>query len=313
MKIVILDGYTLHSNDLSYEIFNQFGEVVYYDRTPVENIVERCKEASIVITNKVPFSGGTLRQLPDLKLIAVAATGYNVIDMQAARQQVTVCNVPAYGTDSVAQHSIALLLELSNHVGKNAVSVAKGEWVTASDWSYSLSPIIELAGKTMGIVGLGKIGEKTAQIANAFGMKVIFHNRTPKQSPYADYTSLEAVFSQSDFISLNCPLTPENNQFVNLSLLSSMKAGAFLINASRGQLINEADLVKALNEGIIAGAALDVLSTEPPQASNPLLSAKNCLITPHNAWISFEARQRIVYTLVENIRAFQEERPINIV
>jgi glycerate dehydrogenase len=311
MKIIIVDGFTLHSNDIDKHYFDSLGNVIYYDRTPQDLVLERCKEAEVVITNKVPFDANTLRALPSLKLIAVAATGYNSIDTKTAQQQgIVVCNVPAYGTASVAQHIFALLLELSNHVGKNSVSVKNGAWATAIDWCFSHAPIIELAHKTLGIVGMGRIGEQTGRIAEAFGMKVIYYSRSPKTVTF-EAKSLEAVFAESDFITLCCPATPDNTGFVNSQLLATMKKSAYLINASRGQLIIEQDLADALNTGIIAGAALDVLTQEPPGINNPLVMAKNCIITPHNAWISFEARQRIVDILYRNILEFQENNPIN--
>lgn len=314
MNIVITDGFTLHSNDLAWDCFKSLGKVTFYERTPISEIVERCKEADIVITNKTPFSAETIAALPQLKMIAVAATGYNIIDTQAsAAQGIVVSNIPAYGTASVAQHIFALILELSNHVGKNSQAVANGAWVSAQDWCFSLSPIIELAGKTLGIVGMGRIGQQTAKIAEAFGMKVCYASRTVKEElPYSAVPH-ETLFSESDFIALCCPSTPENIGFVNKELLAKMKRTAYLVNASRGQLIHEKDLAEALKEGVLAGAALDVLSQEPPSESNPLLTAPNCLITPHNAWISFEARQRIVEMLMANIQGFINGAPQNVV
>ncbi len=309
-QIVILDGFTLHANDLDYTLFSELGEVTFYERTPLDLLVERAKNAEILITNKVPFSEETLHQLPNLKLIAVAATGYNIIDTKAAKSLgICVCNIPDYGTDSVAQHTFALLLELTNHVGKNAQSVAQGNWVKAIDWCYSLSPIRELSGKTMGIIGFGRIGQKTAEIAKAFGMKVLYVARTNKNCDWAEYVSLEELVSQSDVISLHCPATPENTGFIDKKLLEKMKPTTLLLNTSRGQLIQEQDLADALNRGVLAGAALDVLSVEPPKEQNPLLTAQNCLITPHNAWISKEARGRIVQTLYQNIQAFLAGKP----
>jgi glycerate dehydrogenase len=314
MKIVIIDGFTLFSDDLDWHIFEQFGEVIYHDRTPSDLIVERSKNAQIILNNKVPFSEKTINQLPDLQMIGMFATGYNVIDTKAtASRNITVCNVPGYGTNSVAQHAFALLLELSNHAGKNAQSVANGDWVSAKDWCYTRSPIIELAGKTLGIVGFGNIGQQMANIGNAFGMKVIYYSRSSKNHGFAAEKGLEELFEESDFISLNCPLTSDNQHFVNYDLLSKMKKTAFLINTSRGALIEETDLANALNEGLLAGAGLDVLSNEPPLANSPLLNAKNCIITPHNAWISLEARQRIMDVTIENIKAFLGGKAINIV
>jgi glycerate dehydrogenase len=314
MKIVVTDGYTLNPGDLSWDPIASFGDLVLYDRTPAHLVTERCRDAAIVLTNKVAFPATVLQELPQLKLISVTATGYNVIDVKAARaQQIVVCNVPAYGTASVAQHTIALLLELTNQVGVHAASVASGEWVNATDWCYSKTPITELAGKTMGIVGWGHIGQQTARIAQAFDMNLVYYTPTKKENAFAVYRTLPELFTQSDVVSLHCPLTANNAGFVNNDLLQLMKPTAFLINTGRGQLIHEQHLADALNHGRIAGAALDVLSTEPPAANNPLLSAKHCIITPHNAWISKEARQRIMNISANNIRAFLQQQPVHVV
>ncbi len=312
MNIVIIDGYTLHSHDIDRHYFDSLGTVVFHDRTPPERIIERCQDASIVVTNKVPFSAETLAALPKLNMIAVAATGYNIIDIAAAKRQgIVVCNVPTYGTASVAQHIFALLLELSNHVGRNSHAVKQGAWHQAEDWCFSAKPLIELADKTLGIVGLGRIGLQTARIAQAFGMKVCYHARSPKHHDDMQALSLEDLFASSDFVALCCPATAENSGFVNKALLRKMKPTAYLINASRGQLIVESDLATALHEGVLAGAALDVLSQEPPSADNPLIQAPNCLITPHNAWMSLEARQRIAQTVYQNIEGFLHGKPLN--
>jgi glycerate dehydrogenase len=314
MKIVVTDGYTLNPGDLSWENIAAMGELVLYDRTPLHMIIEYCREAQVVLTNKVPFSSEVLKQLPQLKFISVTATGYNVIDIDAANQRgVVVSNVPAYGTDSVAQHTFALLLELTNKVGLHAASVAKGEWANAIDWCYTKQPLTELTGKTMGIVGLGNIGRQTAWIAKAFGMQVIYTSRTKKETDLGEFVDMSTLFAQSDVISLHCLLSNDNLQFVNKDLLRLMKPSAYLINTSRGQLVNEQDLADALNKDHIAGAAVDVLSSEPPKANNPLLSAKNCIITPHNAWMSREARQRIMDTTGKNLQAFINGKPINVV
>lgn len=311
-KIVVTDGYTLNPGDLSWKQIEALGELTVYDRTKPDELIERCKDAAIVLTNKVPFNAAAIDQLSNLKLIGVTATGYNIIDVQAAAKKgIVVSNVPAYGTDSVAQHSFALLLELTNQVGKHAASVAAGEWVKSPDFSYQLSPLTELAGKTMGIVGWGNIGQQTARIAQAFGMKVLYHTPSKKENAFAPWASLPELFAKSDFISLHCPLKPENTGFVNNELIGVMKPSACIINTSRGPLINEQHLADALNSNRIAGAALDVLSTEPPAAENPLLTAKNCIITPHIAWISKEARQRVMDTTIENVAAFVKGAPIN--
>jgi len=312
MNIVVTDGYTLNPGDLSWDSIAAFGSIIVYERTLPEEIYERCKDAEIILGNKVPFTKNTISKLSKLKLISVLATGYNVIDTTAAKEQnIIVCNVPAYGTASVAQHTIALLLELSNRVSVHSKSVADGEWVTAKDWSYTKASIIELAGKMLGIVGMGNIGKQVAKIAAAFGMNILYNSRTDKNLSAYEFTDIQTLFTKSDVVTLHCPLTEENTGFVNMELLKKMNPAAFLINTARGALINEADLADALNNHIIAGAALDVLSTEPPEADNPLLYAKNCIITPHNAWISKEARERIMAVTAENIKAFIEGKPIN--
>jgi glycerate dehydrogenase len=267
-----------------------------------------------VVTNKVPLTRATMQQLPQLKLIAVLATGYNIVDTEAARKQgVVVCNVPAYGTASVAQHTFALLLELTNHVGLHAQSVAAGEWQRSPDFAYTKKPVMELAGKTLGIVGFGHIGQQTARVGAALGMKILYNSRSEKNIGWATFADMETLFAQSDAVSLHCPLTPDNNGFVNKNLLGVMKRSAILINTARGPLIQEQDLADALNSGAIAGAALDVLSAEPPQEINPLLKARNCIITPHIAWISLEARQRIMAVTAQNIAAFSKGHAINVV
>lgn len=312
IKLVVTDGYTLNPGDLDWSGIQQFGEMTLHERTAPEQIVERCREAEMVITNKTPFTKETLAQLPNLKFIGVTATGYNIIDIAAARERnITVCNVPAYGTYSVAQHTFALLLETTNHVALHAASVKQGDWVKASDWCYTKTPLTELAGKIFGIVGMGNIGEQVGRIAVALGMGVIFTSAHKKEMSFATYLSMQDVFRHADYISLHLPLKSDNAQFVNKELLSLMKPTAWLINTARGQLINEADLADALNSNRIAGAALDVLSTEPPKPDNPLLTAKNCIITPHNAWVSREARERILQQTISNIKSFVDGNPVN--
>ena len=314
MKIVVTDGYTLNGGDLSWEKVRSFGELILYDRTPIELIIERCKDANIVLTNKVPFTKDTLAKLTQLRLICVLATGYNTIDLAAAKEQgIVVCNVPAYGTASVSQHAFALLLELTNHVGRNARSTYEGKWQQSADWCYTELPVTELDGKIFGIVGFGNIGEQTARIAKAFGMKVIYYSPRKKETDIGEPRDLKSLFSESDIISLHCPLSADNQEFVNRDLLQLMKSSAIIINTSRGQLINEKDLAEALNQNIIGGAALDVLSKEPPLPSNPLLKAKNCIITPHNAWMSKEARERIMNITEANIGSFLKKQAINVV
>jgi len=312
IKIVVTDGYTLNPGDLSWSTIEKYGEVTVYDRTQPHEIVDRCRDANIILTNKVPVTEANMTALPQLKMISVTATGFNVIDIPgAAKWNIIVCNVPAYGTASVAQHTFALLLELSNQVGRHAASVAAGEWVNAPDFSYQKAPITELAGKTLGIVGWGNIGQQTARIGRAFDMKILYYNPSKKENMFGQWVPMPELFAKSDYVSLHCPLRPDNIAFVNNELLGLMKSSAFIINTARGQLINEQDLADALNSGQIAGAALDVLSAEPPSAQNPLLTAKNCIITPHNAWISKEARQRIMKTTAANIEAFLQQKPIN--
>ncbi|MFT3935237.1 MAG: D-2-hydroxyacid dehydrogenase [Chitinophagaceae bacterium] len=306
MKIVVTDGYALNPGDISWDAISALGQLKVYDRTTQAEIVERCKEADIILTNKTPVGASVIQSLPQLKMISVLATGYNIVDVNAAKEKgVAVCNVPGYGTASVAQHVMALLLELVNNVGLHAASVASGDWQNAADFAYTIKPIMELEGKTLGIVGMGSIGKRVADIALAIGMKVQYYNRSKRNdAPQATYCDLATLFATSDVISLHCPLTPENTGFVNKALLSTMKPTALLINTARGPLINETDLADALNNKVIAGAGLDVLSAEPPTAGNPLLQAANCVITPHQAWITKEARERIMTVTAENIKAF---------
>lgn len=314
MKIVVADGYALNPGDLSWEEISKLGDLKIYDRTVPGLVVERCSEADIIITNKTPVDKAAINKLPNLKMITMLATGYNVIDIDAARERgVDVCNVPAYGTASVAQHAFALILTLTNHIDIHGASVAKGEWEEAPDFGYALTPLTELAGKTLGIIGMGNIGRQTARIGVTFGMNVMYSSRTEKPDAPGKYAAIEEVFENSDVVSLHCPLTPDNGQFVNARILGLMKPTAFLINTARGQLINEADLAEALNTGKIGGAGLDVLSQEPPRNGNPLLRARNCVITPHNAWMTKEARQRIMEVTKENIIAFADGRPQNVV
>lgn len=318
MQITLTDAYTLNPGDLSWSFLEKYGKVNIYERTTpdISLYVERCKDAEVIIINKSGLVLGDkiFSQLPQLKLIMVAATGYNIIDVTSARKHnVAVCNVPGYGTDSVAQHTIALLLELSNRVGAHSQSVEKGNWASAKDWCYTVSPIIELANKTLGIIGFGNIGQKVGQIANVLGMNVLYSANSDKNSSFAKWVEMDTLIKSSNFISLHCPANEKTTKMVNDDFLQKMKKSAFIINTSRGQLIDEQALANALNGRILAGAALDVLSQEPPKADNPLLSAKNCIITPHNAWISFEARQRIMKILEENLIAFLKGKPINVV
>ncbi len=316
MNIVVLDGYTLNPGDLSWDELKALGPCEIFDRTPPGEVAARAANAEIVITNKSILHRAQIKAMPMLKYIGVTATGYNVVDIEAAKERgIVVSNVPLYGTRSVAQHTFALLLELTQHVGHHAQTVRDGRWVRSVDWCYWDKPLIELDGLTMGIVGYGRIGQATARLAEAFGMKVI---TTPSSSgkprePQVKAVSLDQLFRESDVVSLHCPLTPETKHLVNAPRLSLMKPTAFLLNTSRGPLIDEAALAEALNSGRIAAAALDVLSAEPPPADNPLLTAKNCLITPHNAWAMRAARARLMKTSVENVRAFLAGQPQNVV
>lgn len=315
MEIVILDGYTLNPGDLSWEAFEKLGTVTTYDRSLAgEEVLERSLPAEALIVNKVRLEKAVLQELPKLRYIGVSATGYNIIDVHAAHSLgITVTNVPGYSTASVAQHVFALLLEMTNRVGLHAKSTSKGEWSSCQDWSYVKRPIVELSGKTMGIIGLGSIGMKVAQIALAMGMEVIAYGPRPKSVSGIAWVKLTDVFKHSDVISLHCPLVKETTQLVDKRLISLMKPSSYLINTSRGELINEKDLALALNEGRIAGAGLDVLSNEPPASDNPLLDARKCYVTPHNAWASQEARSRLLRQTAANLNCFLEKSPVNVV
>jgi len=308
MNIVVLDGYTLNPGDLSWDGLTALGHATIYDRTPPEFIVERAAEADIVLTNKTPMTASTLERLPKLRYIGVLATGYNIVDTDAARlRDIPVTNVPTYGTRSVAQFVFAMLLELCHHIGRHDAAVKAGEWTSSADFCFTKSPLVELSGKTIGLIGLGKIGAQTARIARAMDMRVVAvgsGRRAPAPVEGVEWVGLEELLRQSDIVSLHCPLTPETAGMISKKRLAWMKPSAFLINTSRGPLIVEQDLADALNEGRIAGAALDVLSVEPPRADNPLLSAANCIITPHIAWATKEARARLMETAVDNVRSF---------
>jgi glycerate dehydrogenase len=315
-NIVVLDGHTLNPGDLSWEELMALGSCKIFDRTPPEEIAARAVNAEMAITNKAVLHRPQIEILPKLKYIGVTATGYNVVDVEAAKERgIVVTNVPTYGTRSVAQHTFALLLELTQHIGHHAQTVRDGRWVRSPDWCYWDKPLIELDGLTMGIVGYGRIGRATARLAEAFGMKVVTTASSSgrRREPNIAVVDLDYLFSESDVVSLHCPLTPETKHLVNFQRLARMKPTAFLINTSRGLLVDEAALAEALNSSRIAGAGLDVLSVEPPPADNPLLAARNCLITPHNAWAMRAARARLMKTAVENVRAFLVGRPQNVV
>jgi glycerate dehydrogenase len=317
MKLVVLDGYTLNPGDNPWDALAQLGELTVYDRTPPDQIVARAKPAEIVLTNKTALAAATLAQLPQLKFIAVLATGYNIVDVIAARGRgIPVSNVPEYGTDSVAQHVFALLLELASRVGEHSSAVHAGEWVRAADFCFWKTPPIELTSLTMGIVGFGRIGRRVSELAHAFGMRVLAAGGSRRIAPsYApfDWCDIPELFAQADVISLHCPLTADNAAFVNRDLLRRMKRSAFLINTARGALIDEPALAAALRAGELAGAAVDVVSTEPMHPDNPLLGAPRCLITPHLAWGSLAARRRLMETTVRNVAAFLAGEPINVV
>ena len=316
MKIVVLDGFALNPGDLSWENLKELGECAFFDRTKPEEVLERANGAEALITNKVVITKALIDKLPLLKYIGVTATGYNVVDVQAASERnIVVTNIPAYSTNSVAQLVFSHILNVANQVELHANSVRNGDWIKSPDFSYSKSSQVELAGKTLGIVGFGRIGSKVAEIGLAFGMKVIFQNRSEKTDLASGIIqkNLSEVFAVSDFVSLNCPLTVENVEFVNRDLLKTMKPTAVLINTGRGGLINELDLANALNSGQIAAACLDVLSTEPPSLENPLVSARNCFITPHIAWATFEARERLLNITIDNLKSFLTGNPQNMV
>jgi glycerate dehydrogenase len=316
MKIIILDGYTLNPGDISWAGFGMLGDFIVYDRTPSDKIIERSEHAEIILTNKTIMNKDTIGQLPKLKYIGVLATGYNIVDVKAANERnIIVTNIPSYGTSSVAQMVFALLLELTQNVGNHSESVKKGGWSKSEDWCYWDKPLIELDGLTMGVIGFGRIGKATADIARAFGMRVIA-NDTGKTKSISDWVKMvnqDTIFRESDVVSLHCPLTSDNKHFVNSEKISLMKRSAILINTSRGLLINEEDLAHALNSKRIAGAGLDVLSKEPPDETNPLLSAKNCIITPHIAWATKAARQRLMNIAVSNLKSYLNGKPVNVI
>mgnify|MGYP004486585631 FL=1 len=319
MKLVILDGYTENPGDLSWAGLEALGEVTVYDRTSYAEsplIAERIGDADIAVINKTPISRATIDACPKLKLIAVLATGYNVVDYQYAKEKgIPVCNVPTYGTASVSQFSIALLLELCHHIGHHSETVHAGKWASNVDWCYWDYPLIELEGKTIGIIGFGRIGQAEGRIAKAMGMHVLAYDVFQSDSGRAigTYTDLDTLLSSSDVVSLHCNLTPENTGLINKERIAKMKDGALLINNARGQLIVEQDVADALNSGKLGGAGLDVVYTEPIRSDNPLLSAKNCIITPHISWAPLESRQRIMDITVSNVKAFLAGKPLNVV
>lgn len=316
MQIVLLDGYASNPGDLTWEPLKEMGEVTVYDRTQPSEVVERAHDAEIIVTNKVTLTRQTLEQLPNLRLICVLATGYNTIDTLAARDLgITVCNVPAYSTDSVAQMVFALILNMTNRVAHYARQTREGRWSAAPDFCYWDLPVSELAGKTLGIVGLGHIGAKVASIAREFGMDVFaFTSKNSTALPdYIQKTTLEGLFGVSDILTLHCPLTPDTHELINARTLARMKRGALLVNTGRGPLVNEADVAEALASGQLGGYGADVMCSEPPAADNLLFAQPNAFITPHIAWASVEARQRLLNATFDNIRAFQDGHPRNVV
>lgn len=315
-KIVVVDGYTLNPGDLSWQPLKDICDTVVFEHSTKSKILERAINADIILTNKAVIDADMLEQLPQLRCICVTATGFNNVAVAAARQRdIPVCNVVGYSTPAVAQHVFALLLAMINRVSAHNEDVQAGGWTKNRDFSYTLSPIVELQGKTMGIYGFGSIGQQVATIAQAFGMKVIARHKHPERDamPGVEFVDLETLFAQSDVVTLHAPLTDDNAQIVNATLLNTMKPGAYLINTARGGLINEPDLRSALATNKIAGAALDVLSQEPPAKDHPLFGLHNCLITPHNAWASVEARQRLMDETVKNVQAFLKGEPRNVV
>jgi len=309
MKIVILDGYTLNPGDLSWEGFEKLGSVTVHDRTPAseDEIIRRIGDAEIVITNKTPISANTIAKSPAIRYIGVLATGYNVVDVDAAKaKNIPVCNIPAYGTDAVAQFAIALLLEICHHVGHHGKIVAEGRWENSGDFCFWDHPLIELSGKTIGIVGFGRIGQATGKIAKALNMNVIAYDtqECDEGAKIAKYVSLDELFAKSDVISLHCPLFPATEGIINKDSIAKMKDKVIIINSSRGPLIVEQDLADALNSGKVYSAAVDVVSVEPIKGDNPLLKAKNCIITPHIAWAPIEARTRLMNIAVDNLQSF---------
>ena len=317
MKIVILDGYTENPGDLSWEGLEKLGELTVYDRTPANEITQRIADADVVYTNKTPISAETIKKCLNLKFIGVLATGYNVVDTAAAKVAgIVVSNIPTYGTDAVAQYTMALLLEMCHHVGEHSNCVKAGEWAKNADWCFWNHPLIELAGKTFGVIGFGRIGQRTAEIARAFGMKILAYDEYPNKALETEncrYVSLDELLTQADVISLHCPLFPSTEGIINKDTITRMKDGVKIINTSRGPLIVEQDLRDALDSGKVGGAAVDVVSVEPIRGDNPLMGAENMIITPHIAWAPKESRQRLMDIAVDNLQHFVDGNPQNVV
>lgn len=317
MKIVVLDGYTLNPGDLTWDGLKKIGDVTVYDRTPEDKILERVKDAEIVFTNKTPLTKETFAANPQIKFVGVLATGYNVVDVDGAKEHgVMVSNIPTYGTTAVAQMATALLLEMCHHVWDHSEAVLAGDWTNNKDWTFWNYPLIELAGKNLGLIGFGRIGQNFAKIAEALGMNILAYDEYPNkdlESETTRYVELDELLEQSDVISLHCPLFESTEGIINKDSIAKMKDSVMIINTSRGPLIVEEDLADALNNGKVAGAALDVLSVEPPQMDNPLMTAKNCIITPHIAWAPKESRGRLMDIAVDNLEKFLAGMPQNIV
>jgi glycerate dehydrogenase len=315
MKIVVLDGFTLNPGDLTWDRLMSFGQVVIYDRTPIDKILERAKGAEILLTNKTPLGEDIFNNLPSLKYISVLATGYNIVDTEAAKKRgIIITNIPAYSTSSVAQLTFALLLELCLHVQRHSDTVMEGKWADSIDFCFWDFPLIELAGKTMGIIGFGNIGNKVGDIATAFGMDIVAASKPQTDQSHRKnfrWAEINEVLEQADVVSIHVPLSTETNGLINSGTLKRMKKSAFLLNTSRGPIVVDEDLADALNKDIIAGAGIDVLSVEPPSKSNPLFKAKNCIITPHIAWATKEARARLMDIAVNNLSAFINGKPVN--
>lgn len=317
MKIVILDGYTLNPGDLSWDELKKLGDVTIYDRTPADLIVSRAAGAEIVFTNKTPMGEEVINNLPALKFIGVLATGYNVVNIQTAKEKgIVVANVPGYGTPSVVQMTFALLLELCQHVQQHNEAVRAGKWSQCLDFCFWDYPLVELEGKTMGIIGYGSIGQKVGDVATAFGMNLIGNSRTRTDQSHRSnfrWADIPELLAELDVVTIHCPLFPETKGLINKNSLKTMKSSAFLLNTARGPIIEDQDLADALNNEVIAGAGIDVLSIEPPTQGNPLFSAKNCVITPHIGWATREARQRLMDITVHNLTSFIKGSPINVI
>ena len=317
MKILVLDGFALNPGDLSWQGLRDQGTLVVYDRTEEARIISRIGDADVVLVNKCPISRKTIEACPNLKLICVTATGYNTIDLEAAKEKgIVVCNVPTYATESVTQHVFAMILAIANHISEHAQTVKAGEWQRASDFTYRKYPIFELAGQTMGIIGMGRTGQSVAKVAKAFGMQVLYyskHTHPDLEDEQMKFVSMDELLEQSDIITLHCPLTEETENIICRKTISKMKKGVMLVNTARGQLINEMDLANAISSGKVAHAALDVLCEEPPVHGSPLLEQSRCLVTPHIAWAPLQARKRCMQIVEENIRAFKAGKPQNVV